>query len=69
MPRPKQAPVVLTLQQKVQSWRHRGRNLRMIAATSHNASARKVLIQRAEFWEEQAVAAERDGALASGAPS
>lgn len=67
MPKAKQAPVVLTLQQKVQSWRHRAQNLRNIAETSKDPTARKILTQRAEAWEQQADEAERDGVSPSGA--
>ena len=66
MPKAKQAPVILTLQQKVQSWRHRAQNLRNIADTSNDPTARKILTQRAEVWEQQADEAERDGVLPPG---
>ena len=66
MPKSRQAPIVLTLQQKVRSLRQRGQTLRMIAASSHDATARQVLIRRAEVWEEQAAAAERGDAPAPG---
>lgn len=59
MPRMKPAPVVLTLQQNIQSWRQRAQTLRMIAASSRDQSARAVLAERAAQWESKAAEAER----------
>jgi len=59
MPRKKPAPVVLTVQQNIQSWRQRAQTLRMIAASSRDQSARAVLNERAAQWESKAAEAEK----------
>lgn len=58
MPRPRQTPVVLSLEQQTKSWRQRAETLRRIAASSRDPRARTVLTQRAELWERQATEAE-----------
>jgi len=57
----KPAPVILTLQQNIQSWRQRAQTLRMIAASSRDQSARAVLSERAAQWESKAAEAEKAG--------
>lgn len=59
MPRMKPAPVVLTVQQNIQSWRQRAQTLRMIAASSRDQSARAVLSERAAQWDSKAAEAEQ----------
>jgi hypothetical protein len=59
MPKTHSAPVVLTLQQQLYSWRNRAETLRSIAAASRDQAARAVLTQRAEAWEKRAAEAER----------
>jgi hypothetical protein len=58
MPKVRPPPIVLTLQQQIHSWRQRAQTLRMIAASSHDATVRRNLIERAESWERRARAAE-----------
>jgi hypothetical protein len=60
MPKIRPAPVVLTLQQQLYSWRSRAETLRSIAASSRDQAARAVLTQRAEIWEKRAAEAERE---------
>ena len=59
MPKLPQPPVVLTLAQKIQSWRQRAQTLRMIAASSRDEKARAVLMARAAEWERKAEEAEK----------
>jgi len=62
MPKSRKPPVVLTAAQKEQSLLSRAGNLRAIAASSRDPSARKVLLARAEEWERRAYAVRADAA-------